>query len=72
MTVRLQRRTIGDAEGHHQVELCPSFNDKVWTLLVFLKGAGFFHSADQSIQEGNLVLAPEHLIFMKLLPDLWH
>ena len=52
LTFRMQRRTIGGAEGHHQVELCPSFNDKVWTFLVFLKGAGYFHSAGQSFKEG--------------------
>ena len=57
VTVRMQRRTIGGAEGHRQVELSPSFNNKVWTFLVLLKGAGYFHSAGQSIKEGNLVLA---------------
>ena len=53
----MQRRTIGGAESHNLVELCPSFNDKVWTFLVFLEGAGYFHSAGKRKEVGNLVLA---------------
>ena len=66
----MQRRTIGGAESHNLVELCPSFNDKVWTFLVFLEGAGYFHSAGKRKEVGILGFGiSEHLIFMELLPD---